>query len=89
MKFKACTCERLALSFFFGGGVEALKSGKLHFWKWIYTAQASTLGVSFFILVRFRPWDPTKTVKRVPKLRFEPVSFLFLVCFESIIENSI
>ena len=30
---------------------------------------------------RLRPRRFDSTVKRVPKLRFEPVSFLFLVCF--------
>ena len=47
MNFRTCTFERLALSFSWDL-VEALKSGKLHFWKWIYTAQASTLGVFIF-----------------------------------------
>ena len=60
MNFKACTFERLALIFGFGRGAQVVKTSP--FWKWIYTAQASTLGVFIFYLVRFRPWDPTKTL---------------------------
>ena len=33
---------------------------------------------------RLRPRSFDSTVKRVPKLRFEPVSFLFFVCFSTV-----
>ena len=46
MNFKACTFERLALIFGFGRGAQVVKTSP--FWKWIYTAQASTLGVFIF-----------------------------------------
>ena len=46
MNFKACTFERLALIFGFGRGEQVVKTSP--FWKWIYTAQASTLGVFIF-----------------------------------------
>ena len=45
---KLIILERLAF-ISLGVGREALKSGKLHLWKWnLYTAQASTLGVFIF-----------------------------------------
>ena len=120
MNLKACSFERLAfISLGFGRGAQV---GKTLFLEVEFiTAQASTLGVFIFYLVRFRPRDPTKTldlwkktmhfflqckakivrrhtsrqrsgvasqqrlrprrfdstVKRVPKLKFELVSFLF------------
>ena len=58
MNLKACTFERLA--FISLGLVKAIKSGNFTFESEFITAQASTLGVFIFYLVRFRPWDPTK-----------------------------
>ena len=46
MNFKACTFETLALIFGFGRGAQVVKTSP--FWKSIYTAQASTLGVFIF-----------------------------------------
>ena len=61
MNFKACTFERLAfISLGFGRGAQVGKTSLLE--VNLYTAQASTLGVFIFYLVRFRPWDPTKTL---------------------------
>ena len=42
MNFKACTFERLL--FISLGLVEALKSGKLLFWKWIYYGPSVDVG---------------------------------------------
>ena len=49
---------------FIWGLVEALKSGKLHFWQWnlFYGASVDVGRIQFFHLVRFRPWDPAKTL---------------------------
>merc|ERR1711951_285195 len=119
MKFKARTLKK---NNFILGLVEALKSGKLHFWNLIYGASVDvgriifiwyasgpgippTLGFgrrqSIFLTMRSKivrrlpSWQRPgvvsqqrlrlrrfdSLVKRSPKLRFGPVSFLFLVCF--------
>ena len=60
MTLKACTFERLAfISLGFGRGAQVGKTSLLE--VEFMTAQASTLGVFIFCLVRFRAWDPTKT----------------------------
>ena len=63
MNFEACTFERLAfISFGFVRGAQVEKTSLLE--VEFITAQASTLGVFIFslILIRFRTWDPTKTL---------------------------
>ena len=61
MNLKACTFERLAfISLGFGKGAQVEKTSLLE--MEFITAQASTLGVFIFYLVRFRPWDPIKTL---------------------------
>ena len=61
MNFKACTFERLAFSFL--GLVEALKSWKLPLLgSEFIRRKRRRLAYSFFHLVRFRPWDSTKTL---------------------------
>ena len=61
MNLKACTFERLAfISLGFGRGAQVGKTSLLE--VELITAQASTLGVFIFYLVRFRPWDSTKTL---------------------------
>ena len=57
---KACTFERIAfISFGFGRGAQVGKTSLLE--VEFITAQASTLGVFIFYLVRFKPWDPAQT----------------------------
>ena len=61
MSFKVCTFERLAfISLGFGRGAQVGKTSLLE--VEFITAQASTLGVFIFHLVRFRTCDPTKTL---------------------------
>ena len=61
MNLKACTFERLAfISLGFGRGAQVGKTSLLE--VEFITAQASTLGVLIFYLVRFRPWDPAQTL---------------------------
>ena len=61
MNFKAYTLEGQRSILW--GLVEALKSGKLHFWKWnLLRCKCRRWAYSIFYLVLFRPWDPTKTI---------------------------
>ena len=71
MNLKACTFESLALvSLGFGRGAQVGEN--FTFGSEIYfTAQASTLGVFIFYLVRFRPWDPTKTLDIWKKTKYD------------------
>ena len=59
MNFKACTFERLALIFGFGRGAQVGKTSLLE--VNLYGASVD-VGRIHFYLVRFRPWDPTKTL---------------------------
>ena len=59
MNFKACTFERLALIFGFGRGAQV---GEASFLEVNLRRKRRRWAYSFFILVRFRPWDPTKTL---------------------------
>ena len=59
MNLKVCTFARVAfISLGFGRGAQVGKTSLLE--VEFITAQASTLGVFIFSLVRFRPWDRTK-----------------------------
>ena len=110
MNFKARTLKKNGFSFGFGRGAQV---GEDSFLEVEFTAQASTLGVSFSfgklqalrshqpsileekIARRLPSWQRSgvvsqqrlwlrrfdSLVKCSPKLRFEPGSFLFLVCF--------
>ena len=73
MNLKACTFERLAfISLGFGRSAQVGKTSLLEV-EFISTAQASTLGVFIFYLVRFRPWDPAQT----PDLLEEDAAFFY------------
>ena len=72
MNLKACTFERPAfLSLGLGRGAQVGKTSLLE--VEFITAQASTLGVFNFYLVRFRSWDPAQSLdlsKKTPHFFF-------------------
>ena len=74
MNFKACTFERLALSFFggFGRGAQVGKTSLLEV-EFSLRRKRRRWAYSFFHLVRFRPWDPTKT----PRFLEEDAAFFY------------
>ena len=72
MNFKAFTFERLALIFGFGRGAQVVKTSP--FWKWIYTAQASTLGVFIFHFLFWYASGPGIPPK--PSILEEDVAFV-------------
>ena len=62
MNLKACTFERLAfISLGFGRGAQVGKTSLLEV-EFIYGASVDVARIQFLHLVRFRPWDPTKTL---------------------------
>ena len=62
MNLKACTFERLAfISLGFGRGAQVGKTSLLEV-EFILLRKRRRWAYSFFYLVRFRPWDPTKTL---------------------------
>ena len=62
MNLKACTFERLAfISLGFGRGAQVGKTSLLEV-EFILRRKRRRWAYSFFHLVRFRPWDPTKTL---------------------------
>ena len=62
MNLKACTFERLAfISLGFGRGAQVGKTSLLEVEFIFYGASVDVGRIQFFHLVRFRPWDPTKT----------------------------
>ena len=61
MNLKACTFERLAfISLGFGRGAQVGKTSLLEV-EFILRRKRRRWAYSFFHLIRFRPWDPTKT----------------------------
>ena len=62
MNLKACTFERLAfISLGFGRGAQVGKTSLLEV-GFILRRKRRRWAYSIFYLVRFRPWDPTKTL---------------------------
>ena len=62
MNLKACTFERLAfISSGFGRGAQVGKTSLLEV-EFILRRKRRRWAYSIFDLVRFRPWDPTKTL---------------------------
>ena len=60
MNFKSCTFERLAfISLGFGRGAQVGKTSLLE--VNVLRRKRRRWAYSFFYLVHFRPWDPTKT----------------------------
>ena len=60
MNFKACTFERLVLIFGFGRGAQVVKDSP--FLEVNFIRRKRRRWAYHFYLVRFRPWDPTKTL---------------------------
>eukprot|EP00493_Phyllostaurus_siculus_P004686 UN04707 len=60
MNFQDCTFERLVLIFGFGRGAQIVKTSP--FLEVNLYGASVDVGRIFFFLVRFRPWDPTKTL---------------------------
>ena len=62
MNLKACTFERLAfISLGFGRGAQVGKTSLFEV-EFIYGASVDVGRIQFFHLVRFRLWDPAKTL---------------------------
>ena len=83
MNVKACTFERLAfISLGFGRGAQVGKTSLLEV-EFILRLQHRRWAYSIFHLVRFRPWDPTKTPRS-----FEEDEAFFSQCEAKIVRRN-
>ena len=82
MNLKACTFERLSFnSLGFGRGAQVGKTSLLEV-EFISRRKRRRWAYSMFHLVRFRPWDPTKTLDRT-----EEDAAFFLQCEAKIVRR--